>query len=297
MDIQAPSVSGGFRLFYQNDFFGSDTKHMQYRLQHLYGEYYGILAGFTYGLFEDPDAWPDTIDYEGPNSVIFARRALAHYKLRLSDAWQITFGLENPDIFIDTTGDPDASKRTLAPDGGFNVRWTPEKLGHMQLSTILRAIGIDGGTVPSKDVLGWGVNLAGNIDVSSRDAIQFWFVIGDGVGGMGNDTSFVNSDAALDANGRLKALRYYSTMIAITHRWTPRWRSTATHGYVNLENTAMQDPNAYHSSHYATVNLIYNVFKRLHIGIEGLYGYKNVKSGNSTDIFRIQVGIAYSIFD
>jgi hypothetical protein len=297
LDMQAPSVPGGFRFFYQNDFFGSDTRNMQYRLQHLYGEYYGVVAGFTYGVFEDPDAWPDTLDYEGPNSVIFARRPLVQYKTRLSDNWQFTLALEDPDIYVDTTGDPDARQRTRAPDGGFNFRWTPGELGHVQFSTIFRSIGIDGVTVPSNDVFGWGVNLAGALEVTSRDTIVFWFVTGDGVGGMGNDTSFLNSDAALDADGELEALRYYSTMIALTHNWTPRWRSTATHGYVNLENTAMQDPNAYHLSHYASLNLIYKVLKRLSVGIEGLYGYKKVKSDSSNDVFRVQVSIAYSIFD
>src|SRR6185369_229712 len=104
LDMRAPSLGGNFRFYYQNDFFGSDTKNMQYRLQHLYGQYYGIVLGFTYGVFEDPDAWPDTLDYEGPNAVIFARRALVHYTLSLTDAWDITFGIEDPDSFIDTTG-------------------------------------------------------------------------------------------------------------------------------------------------------------------------------------------------
>jgi len=58
MDVQAPSIEGTPRFYYQNDFFGSNTNPMNYRLQHLYGEYAGILAGFTYGVFEDPDAWP-----------------------------------------------------------------------------------------------------------------------------------------------------------------------------------------------------------------------------------------------
>ena len=73
---RCPAISA---LYYQNDFFGSDTSQMQYRLQHFYGQYYGLVAGFTYGVFEDPDSWPDTVDYEGPNALIFARRPLVHY--------------------------------------------------------------------------------------------------------------------------------------------------------------------------------------------------------------------------
>jgi hypothetical protein len=52
------------------------------------------------------------------------------------DDWALTLGLEAPDITIDKTGDPDADKRARAPDGGFNVRWTPGDRGHVQFSSI-----------------------------------------------------------------------------------------------------------------------------------------------------------------
>ncbi len=61
--------------------------------------------------------------------------------------------------------------------------------------------------------------------------------------------------------------------------------------------TDRQADDAYHLSHYASANLMYQVFKRLSVGLEGLYGYKKVKSGSHTDVGRIQLGISYSIFD
>src|SRR6185503_14979368 len=145
VDMRAPSLPGNYRLYYQNDFFGSDSSNFQFRLQHFYGQAYGLVGGFTYGVFEDPDAWPDTVDYEGPNAVIFARRPLLHYLYELAPDWSITFGLEQPSIAVDTTGDADATSQQSAPDGGFNVRWTPGDLGHVQLSTIFRSIGVRGG--------------------------------------------------------------------------------------------------------------------------------------------------------
>jgi len=147
------------------------------------------------------------------------------------------------------------------------------------------------------DVFGWGINLAGSINVTRDDALQFWGVYGDGVGGMGNDTSFVNSDAALKANGDLVALEYVSGMLAFTHNWTPRWRSTVTYGYANLQNTDLQASDAYDYTHYASANVIYKIFKRFSIGLEGLYGYHQVKSDAHGDVFRFQVGMLYSLFD
>lgn len=297
LDMRAPSVAGNFRFYYQNDFFGSDTRNFQYRLQHLYGQYQGLVAGFTYGVFEDPDAWPDTLDYEGPNSVIFARRPLVHYKFTLMEDWRLTLGVEDPDSFVDFTGDTTARRRTRFPDGGFNVRWEPTGLGHMQFSSIFRSIGMQSDQFENDDAFGWGFNLAGTINVTDTDSLVFWGVYGHGVGGMGNDSSFVNSDAALDANGDLVALEYISGLLAYTHVWTPRWRSTATYGYAHLENTALQSPDAYNETHYTSINLMYKIMRRFSVGIEGLYGFREVKSGDNGDVFRIQVGMLYSIFD
>ncbi len=297
VDIRAPGVPGNFRFYYQNDFFGSDTRNFQYRLQHLYGQYYGIVAGFTYGLFEDPDAWPDTVDYEGPNAVVFARRPLVHYTFELPEDFSLTLGLEDPDSFVDNSGDPNGTRRTRAPDGGFNVRWEPGDLGHVQFSSIFRSVGLKGDQVPSKDVFGWGVDLSGAINVTSADTVIFYGVIGQGVGGMGNDTSFVNSDAAIKSNGDLVALDYVSGLLAYSHDWTPRWRSTATYGYADLQNTGRQPADAYSLTHYASVNLVYKVLKRLSVGVEGLYGYHRVHNGDNGDVFRVQVGMVYSLFD
>jgi hypothetical protein len=304
LDVQAPSVKGTPRVYYQSDFFGSNDSHMNYRLQHLYGEVGGFLTGFTFGVFEDPDAWPNTVDYEGPNSVIFARRAVVQYRTIISEGWELTLSLEGPDISVDPTGDDNASDRSRAPDGGFALRWAPGDLGHVRMAAIVRSIGVNGGggsptgnNFDDDDVIGWGINTSGNLHLSDRDNVQFWFVYGEGIGGMGNDTSFLNSDAAFKSSGNLEALEYWSTMVAVTHDWAPRWSSTMTHGYVNLDTTDAQAPNFYNTSHYASANLVYQMFTRMRVGIEGLYGRVKVKSGTENDIFRIQAGISFAIFD
>jgi hypothetical protein len=140
--------------------------------------------------------------------------------------------------------------------------------------------------------------LAAGLDLSKNNSIQLLGVYGEGVGGMGNDTSLLNSDAAFRSNGQLEALPYWSAMAGFTHRWTQQFRSTITYGYVNLDNASGQDPNFYHTSQYASANIIWQMGKRLRLGLEGLYGLKtaqnDVDSGNH---WRIQLGLLYSLFD
>ncbi len=77
---------------------------MSYRLKQLYGQFYNVTAGFTYSIFEDPDVWPDTVDFEGPNSMIFARQATVRYMVPLGDKWQVNFGVQQPASQIDNQG-------------------------------------------------------------------------------------------------------------------------------------------------------------------------------------------------
>ncbi|HKX12162.1 MAG TPA: DcaP family trimeric outer membrane transporter [bacterium] len=297
VDMRAPSLPGNLRFYYQNDFFGSQTANFNYRLQHLYGQFYGVTAGFTYGFFEDPDVWPNTVDYEGPNSMIFARRPLAHYTWMISDSMNMTFGLEDPDFFVDNAGDPLAIPNQRMPDVGFNFRWEPDGIGHMQFSTIFRSVGVNGDLFANDADFGWGINLSGAFDIGKRDTVQFLGVGGYGIGGLGNDSGFENTDAAFNADGDLKALPYFSAMLGYTHRWTPRLSSTLSYGYVNVGNEDLQAGDAYNFTHYGSWNLVWNIFKRLNVGAEGLYGFREVKDGRNGDVFRAQLSLVYSVFD
>jgi hypothetical protein len=302
LDVRAPEMAGDFRFYYQNDFFGSgsDTGDMKYRIQHLYGQFYGFKAGFTYSVWEDPDAWPDTVDYEGPNGVIFARRPVAQYTVAWNDNWNTTFGVEKPDIFVDVNSGPSAGGSTITrtPDFGLNTRFEKKEFGHVQASALLRDLGAKDAAGETHHAFGWGVNLGAGLDLSPCDSVQLLGVYGHGVGGLGNDSGFFNSDAAFDSDGHFKALPYWSATAGYTHKWNDQLRSTITYGYVHLDNASGQAPTFYHITHYASGNIVWQLRKRLSVGLEGLYGFKKVRDGeDSGDHWRVQLGMVYSLFD
>jgi hypothetical protein len=296
LDVRAPEFRGSPRFYYENDFFGSGPGEFPYRIRHLYGQIFNLTVGQTYSVFEDPDVWPDTVDYEGPNSAVFARRPLARYQLELSKEWQMNFGLEQPGSEVDTSIDPDARSVNHAPDGGINVRWERENRCHIQLAGIARDIGVRGPITGDQSVFGWGVNLSSGITVFGKDSIQLQGTYGEGIFRYSND-DFFNNDAAFDSDGDLQALPYLGLMFGFTHHWTDAWRSTVSYGYVNLDNESSQAPTAYHETHYASANVIYQLTRRLSVGLEGLYGKNEVKSGADGDAWRVQLGLVYWLFE
>ena len=153
LDVRAPDLDGAPRFYYENDFFGSGGG-MSYRVKQLWGEYYNVTAGWTYSIFEDPDAWPDTIDFEGPNSMIYARQPTLRYLLQANDHLQFNFGIEQPSSEVDTVNQTDVASVNHAPDGGFNMRWEDKKIGHVQLAAILRDVGANSPSLGNQEAFG-----------------------------------------------------------------------------------------------------------------------------------------------
>jgi len=295
LNVCAPTLEGKPRFYYENDFFGSGSASLNFHIRHLYGQYYNIIFGQTFSVFEDPDIWPDTLDYEGPNSAISARQPLLRYQLPLNKQWQVNASVEKPSSEVDTAGDSTAVSVNHMPDIGLNARWEKESFGHVQLAAICRTIGADSSTYGNQTVFGGGLNLSVVKSFFTRDSLQLQGTVGQGIARYDND-NFFNNDAAYNQSGDLKALPYMAVMAGYTHGWTEKLRSTASYGLVNINNEISQGPDAYHRTHYASLNLMWQPFRLMTVGVETLYGHKEVQSGAAGADWRIQFGVVYSLF-
>ncbi len=123
---------------------------------------------------------------------------------------------------------------------------------------------------------------------SSYDSVQAQLTYGQGLFQFCNDNftyaGFNGGDAAYNNAGDLKPLTYLAPMAGYTHQWSDRFRSTATFGYVNLQNEQSQGPAAYHETYYASGNVVWQLRKRLSVGLECLYGYNQQNSGDHGDV-------------
>jgi hypothetical protein len=297
LDVRAPEIAGSPRFYYENDFFGSSGDTMTLRVRHLYGAFHNVVLGQTWSTFADPDVSADTVDYEGPNSLVNTRQPLIRYMHHLDDERQASFGIEQPNASVNPGGAGGSSKNR-APDLAANLRWEKADVGHVQLAGVARLLGVTGSTNGNQEVVGGGINLSGALKVFGRDNVIAQATFGSGIGHYGNDSSAFNTDAAIDSSGNLVAIPYLGVMAGYTHHWTDRLRSSLNYGFVTVDNPSGVAGTAYHQTHYATANLIWQPFeqKRLSIGLEGLYGHNQVNDGSTADDWRVQLGIVYSLF-
>jgi len=302
VELRAPEMEGSPRFYYQMDFYGSGGGEFSPRVQQLFGRIFNVTVGQTFSPFEDPSVWPDTVDYEGPNAMIFARFPLVSYRHPIGEHWSVTGGITQPDTQPAAFHGSSASGINHAPDFAFNARFDDEDLGHAQLSTVFRTLGARTAATGDDVTFGWGLNLGTSWFVPfpwrgmGNDVVLGQLTYGEGLGRYGNDSGFFNTDTAYDARGNLVALPYFGAFAGYTHTWAPEWRSTATYGYVHVDNQPTQGPWAFRQTQYASLNLIWQLRERLSVGLEGLYGDNQKSGGASGDVFRTQVGVAYSLF-
>ena len=61
---------------------------------------------------------------------------------------------------------------------------------------------------------------------------------------------------------------YLAPMVGYTHQWSDKFRSTGTFGFVQLQNEQQETPQAYHETYYSSLNLVWQMRKRLSVGFE-----------------------------
>lgn len=292
---------GQLRIYNENDFFDDSTSGaMKFRVRHFYGQAWNILAGQTFSAFMDIDAFPDVLDYAGPNAMINKRQPQIRYSPPIYDGagkMHLLFSLEQPesDLNLTAPGLPAGAKTvSRTPDGVAGWRWEGD-VGHVQLAGLFRCIGYEADNAPDDTVFGWGVNASGAFKVFSADKFLWQVAYGEGMARYVNDIGSADLDAAPDSSGKLRAIPVGAAMLGYTHEWSPQFRSTASYGYIYVEPEASLGGFAIEDTQYASVNLVWHPTKSFRMGLEYLFGSKDTQGGGDRDGSRLNFVIRYDL--
>ena len=296
-DFRIPvSKIGMARAFVQFDFFGANGATTP-RLRHFYGQLDNILVGQTNTVFMDPDAWPDILDFQGPTSGLLARPPQFRYSFLLGKGFSSAVSVEQPvsDISFSVNGFA-ATPITPAPDGAMRLLYDTER-GHLYLSTVFRDLAVhlpNGG--PQESALGWGLNFSSTWRVVGRDTLNYQVAYGNGIARYTGDAATLGLDAAPRTltDLTLKALPTFAPWISYQHFWTKSVRSSATFGWLQIQNTAFLPENTYHKSSYSSANVIWNAYGSLSFGAEFMYGWVRQKGGATANAPRFQISGRYT---
>jgi hypothetical protein len=285
---------GSVRFFVEGDLFGSNATTP--RMRHAYAQMKNFLIGQTFSNFQDPDAGPDQLDFQGPNAQVSLRNPQFRYTIPLKGKTSFRLALEkaSSDIAF-TTPQFNALPSNETPDGTLTLRHDMDK-GHIQLSGILRSVGAFLPNGLSDTAFGWGVNFTGSQKVFGKDTFVYQGVYGHGIERYINDTSGLGIDAAPNStqDPHLKAVPVVATYGSYQHFWIDRVRSSIMYGFVQVDNTNFEPGTVFHQSNYTATNVIWNIVGSLNVGAEFLYGWAVEKNGSTGNAPRLMLSAKYN---
>ena len=304
-----PTGWGEVKTQFDFDLFGvgADAGQTTFRLRHAFGELGPFLAGQTESVFMDLDVFPNSIEYWGPNGMVFFRNVQLRWA-PLRGENEIFIALERPGasgdggVVADRVEIRNIKGHFPAPDLTMHYRRSGD-WGHVQVAGIVRYIGWTDTLQDQFDLsghaVGWGINGSTNIKVGKTGTIRASVIYGEGVENYMNDapvdvgaeTHFGNPRRPIDG----KALPVLGIVAFYDFSWCDKLTSAIGYSRVDIDNSDLQLPSAFKTGQYALANVLYYPVKNLMTGFEFLWGRRNNNSdGFGVNDFRLQFSSRYA---
>lgn len=303
-----PTKYGDLKTIFEFELFGVgvDAGQTTFRLRHAYGELGQFGAGQTWSPFMDPDVFPNSIEYWGPNGMVFFRNVQVRW-MPLRGNNKITIALERPGasadggIYRDRIELQGIRPHFTLPDLSWQARFS-RKWGHFQAAGIFRRIAWEDtdNIEPnlSGSAFGWGLNFSSNVHFNSKNTGKFQLVYGEGVENYMNDAPVdigIQNNFSNPAKPILGVpLPLLGIVAFLDHTWSERFTSSIGYSMLDVENSDAQTPADFHQGHYALANLLFYPVKRVMVGSEFQFGRRlNFTDGFSSNDYRIQFSFRY----
>jgi hypothetical protein len=305
-----PTDLGDLKTQFEWELFGTgaDAGQTTIRLRHAYGELGRYGAGQTWSPFMDIDVFPNTIEYWGPNGMVFFRNVQVRFMPIKGDT-RMTIALERPGasvdqgIYEDRIELDDVKARFPVPDLSAEYRLGRE-WGYVELSGILRKIEWeDLGTVAgdlSGSATGWGVHVSSNLKFrEGNDVARLSVVYGEAIQNYMNDApEDVGTGAPTGIPARPfegEPLPVLGVVAFLDHTWNAKFTTSAGYSLVDVENSDGQAASAFHRGHYAVGNLLYYPAPSVMSGVEVQYGRReNNDDGFTSEDVKVQFSFRYN---
>jgi hypothetical protein len=304
-----PTKNGQVYTIFEFELFGTgvDAGQTTFRLRHAYGEWKQFGAGQTWSPFMDIDVFPNSIEYWGPNGMVFFRNVQLRWTPWSKGDSRFAVALERPGASADQGQYAgrielqDVKGRFPLPDLSAHFKlaggW-----GHVQAAGILRQMKWDDLNNDefdlSGDATGWGINLSTNLKVW-KSVIRASVAFGEGVQNYWNDAPV---DVGIEnnfSNPRTpivgKALPILGIVAFVDFNWSDEWTSTVGYSMVDIDNSSGQTDDAYKKGQYALANILYHPTSSVFLGPEIQWGKReNFRDGFTSDDVRIQFSAKYN---
>ncbi|MFL6230670.1 MAG: DcaP family trimeric outer membrane transporter [Pyrinomonadaceae bacterium] len=304
-----PTKYGDLKTTFEFELFGTgvDAGQTTFRLRHAYAELGHFGAGQYWTTFGDTDAYPNSVEYWGPNGLVWFRNIQFRW-MPLKGKNSVTLALEKPGASADQGNYADRIElsgikpKFAWPDLAGNVRFD-RGWGHVQFSGLLRSIRWVDTNNDAFDLggsaVGWGTSVSSALNFRKNDVGRFQLTYGHGIENYMNDAPV---DIGIRSNFgdphrpiRGVALPVLGLSAFLDHTWNKRFTSAIGYSMLNISNSDGQAPSAFRRGHYGLGNLLFSPTDRVTVGGELQWGRRvNFSDGWGVNDYRLQASFKYN---
>lgn len=309
-----PIFEWNVHTFIEADFFNGPAQAVgagsnPFRLRFAFVDFGYFRVGMQNTVFQDGQAFPSTVDFAGPRGLVNHRRPMVRVTVPVADKLYWAAGVEQP--FSDITTNEQGDNVQDVPDFATHLRYEGD-LGHVQLSTLARAIGYRPafGEVTRRG--GWGLSastvfhpwaaLIGSNPVRKdnptgleRSRMLFQYSLGWGIGRYIQDTAGLGLDGQVDPiTGSFDTVYAVGWAASYEHWFTERWLSNVTYSSDFVGGTPGQPGTTYSGAKYLAASLWFIPITRMSLGAEYVWGERENLNGQRGRADRINALFQYN---
>jgi hypothetical protein len=287
---------------------GVDQGQTTFRLRHAYGQLGHFGAGQTWSPFMDIDVFPNSLEYWGPNGMVFFRNVQVRYMPVMGEHHELTIALERPGstqdagVFANRIEEQNVNGRFRFPDLSGDYKWSGKR-GYLRGAAIVRNTHLDD-VLPDafnfdQSLTGWGINGSTNIKFGEKNVLKGEYVFGKGIENYMNDAPADIAPIPNPGNPvtpvKGENLPVRGIVAFYDHYWNDKWSSSIGYSQVRITNTSLQIPAEFHKGDYALANLLYYPTDGVMYGGEFQWGRRsNFADGFRVNDYKIQFSFRYN---
>jgi len=307
--MTAPTSLGDLNTKFEFELFGVGTfaGETTFRLRDAWGELGHFGAGQTDSPFMDGSVFPNSIEYWGPNGMVYFKNVQFRYTPVKGGANELVVALERPGasgdagVFANRIELQNVKGRFPLPDLSGHYRrsggW-----GHAQIAGIVRDMRWDDVLADQFDLggraTGWGINASSRLAVH-KDGIDLEATYGKAIENYMNDAPI---DVGVEPNvgNRVtpvlgEPLPVFAMLAFYDRTWNDKWTSSAGYSRLHITTSSGQLPSDFKTGQYALANLLYTPVSNVMAGGEFEWGRRdNNTDGFSSHDYRVQFSFKYS---
>jgi hypothetical protein len=119
-------------------------------------------------------------------------------------------------------------------------------------------------------------------------------VFGEGIASYMNDGGTDLAPGGTVTNPDAETVPLLGIVAYLDHKWNDKWTSSIGYSRTDVDNTSLQDPDAFKLGEYASVNALYQGNERFLAGVELLWGRREDNNGANGEDVRLQFSIRYN---